>query len=92
MKKTAINKKRESPEVKRMMDYQIGDIVQLRADGKPFAGQIGVIIGRDYILIKENYHFVYTIKLSDRTSVKAGSGRIRFLRHADEPPTDIEVI
>ena len=86
----AKNRQAETAETRRVLDYQVGDLVQIVADGKPAAGRIGVIVGLR--LHEENrknpyglkYNFAYTVKFSDTESIEVHGGRIRFLRHADD--------
>ena len=84
--KSAANRRIEAPEITRAWDYNVGDVVQIRADGKKYAGKMGVIIGIRAITYDKNgtSDLAYTIKLSDKKSVEVSAYRLRFLRHGDE--------
>ena len=90
--KTAANRRIEAPEISRAWDYNIGDVVQLKADGKKYAGKMGVIIGIRAIVYDETdtADLAYTIKLSDKKSIEVSAYRLRFLRHGDEMATEPE--
>lgn len=64
------------------LDIQVGDVVQLRADGKPHAGKIGQVIGIRYIKGDKTDLLGYTIKFSDKKSVEVNGARITILRPA----------
>lgn len=86
----AKNRQAETAETRRVLDYQVGDLVQIIADGKTAAGKIGVIVGlRLYEEHRKNpygikYNFSYTVKFSDTESIDVHGERMRFLRHADD--------
>lgn len=88
--KSVSNRRIEAPEARRALDYQIGDIIQIKADGRRAAGQIGVIIGmraykpHEKLPYNLEYDLAYTIKLSDQEAVEVSANRMRFLRHGDE--------
>lgn len=88
-KETAINTvknmRRETPETKRLLDYQIGDYIQILGKGE-HTGRVGVIIGMNIIKPKHRpERFIYTIRISDKSAITLLSSQMRFLRHADEP-------
>ena len=83
----AENRDFETPETRQPINLKIGDVVQVRADGKKAAGKIGVIIGSSLYERKRNFYISYTIKLSDTESIQADGSRLRFLRR-DNDTTD----
>lgn len=86
--KSTSNRRIEAPEC-RDLDYLVGDVVQIKADGKKYAGKMGVIIGiRAVVYDAGNADLAYTIKLSDKKSVEVSAYRLRFLRHGDEMPAE----
>ena len=77
----------EAPELRRDLDYYVGDVVQLKADGKKDAGRIGVIIGiRAYTHKDGTDDLGYRIKLSDNEATEASGQRLRFLSHRGKLP------
>ena len=88
--KSVSNRRIEAPEVRNIFDYQVGDVIQIKADGKRAAGKIGVIIGvrafkpHEKLPYGLEYDLAYTIKLSDQEAIEVSAGRMRFLRHGDE--------
>lgn len=89
--KSATNRLIETPETRRVFDYSVGDYIQITGKGNN-AGAIGTIIGiRAFHYDRDNGEdLAYTIKLSDSKSIEVSAGRMRFLRHADEPRTPEE--
>ena len=89
--KSATNGRIETPETRRLFDYQVGDIIQITGKGE-LCGAVGLIIGiREFKFSKDNAaDLAYRIRLNDKQSVEVSAGRMRFLRHADEPPTATE--
>lgn len=85
--KTAGNRRIETPETRLLLDYSVGDTVQIFGKGES-AGAVGVIIGiRVFEYDKDGREdLAYTVRLSDKKSVQVSAGRIRFLRHADGTP------
>lgn len=88
--KTAANRRIETPETRRILDFAEGDYVQIIGKGIA-TGKVGVIIGiRLITFTKDNgADIAYTVKLSDTKSVEVCGGRLRFLRHSEdkqEPP------
>ena len=77
----------EAPEKRQPFTLEVGDVVQLKADGKKAAGEIGVIIGSHLYRHKRGFGIAYTVKLSDSKSIQAGAGRLRFLRREEEETT-----
>lgn len=89
--KTAENRRIETPETRRLFDYSVGDYIQITGNGEA-AGKVGQIIGiRNFYYEKDGgADLAYTVKLSDKKSIEISAGRMRFLRHAEEPPTPAE--
>lgn len=77
----------EAPEVRQPFELKVGDVVQIKADGKKAAGEVGVIIGDHLYKYKRAYHIAYTVKLSDKKSVVSSPGRLRFLRREEQEPS-----
>lgn len=82
--KTAENRRIETPETRRLLDYSIGDYVQIVGKGEA-SGELGVIIGIRVFTYHEDggADLAYRVKLSNTRSVEVCCGRLRFLRHAD---------
>lgn len=68
----------------RALDYQVGDIVQIRPDGKKHSGALGEIIGIGvYRTDKElDDLFYYTVMLSSKVGITVPRYRIRLVREA----------
>lgn len=86
--KSVHNRRVESPETRLILDYSVGDVVQIKADGRKLSGKMGVIIGIRAIQYNESGDFdlAYTVRLSDQKSVEVSAYRLRFLRHGDQVP------
>lgn len=72
-------------ELRRALDYQVGDIVQLKPDGKEFSGQLGVIIGISTCKEQnpeKGCTLSYRLKLSDSKGIAVAPRRIRLVRAA----------
>ncbi len=83
--KTAKNKRIETPETRRLLDYSVGDYVQIVFDKSEYNGRPGVIIGVNvHKLRNKSDYFAYTVKLSDTESEQLSGDCLRFLRHGDE--------
>lgn len=82
--RTPKNHRVETPETRRLLDYQIGDYVQIVGKGD-LAGKMGVIIGIRAITYRKTGEddLAYRIKLTDTKSVELSALRLRFLRHSD---------
>ena len=81
--KTAANRRIETPETRRILDFAEGDYVQIIGKGIA-SGKVGVIIGIRLITFTHGADIAYTVKLSDTKSVEVCGGRLRFLRHSNE--------
>lgn len=78
----------EAPELRRLLDYQVGDYVQLCGSVK-YSGRSGLIIGIRVFEFKDGKaDLAYRVKLSDRKSIEVCAKNMRFLRHSDEMPTE----
>lgn len=82
-RETAMAKPKPAPHI----DYEVSDVVQIRAGSKSHIGDIGVIIGARYMkLDKGGDAILYTVKFSDKDAadfvannlnlVRAGNGKI----------------
>lgn len=81
-----IRKRKEisADELSRALDYKIGDIVQIRADGLPCSGRLGEIIGISLYKSRADREdaLSYSIKLSDNESFACTCHRLRLVRAA----------
>ena len=83
--KTPRNGRVETPELRRKLDFNVGDFVQLGA-GARHSGRTGVIIGIRTIKKRNryyNYELLYTVRLSDNEAVETSAENLRFLRHGE---------
>lgn len=80
-----IRKRMSEDELRRELDYQVGDIIQIRPDGQEDSGRLGVIIGLSIYRQKPGRPdaFSYRIKLSDQEGISAPCHRIRLVRKAE---------
>ena len=68
------------------LDFEVGDVVQIRATGKAkYIGRVGVIIGIRYKeLDKTGPALAYTVKFSDNESADFLSIHFNFIRRAQD--------
>lgn len=80
-----IRKKMTAEEFKRATEYREGDIIQIKPDGFPHSGRLGVIIGISIYKQRpaKAESFSYRIKLSDSECISAPCHRIRLVREAE---------
>lgn len=73
------------PQPMRKIDFEVGDIVQIRANAKEkYIGRVGVIIGIRYKeLDKTGPALVYTVKFSDKDGADFLTDHFNFIRSAD---------
>ena len=66
------------------LDFEVGDVVQIRATGKAkYIGRLGVIIGIRYKeLDKTGTALVYTVKFSNQVGADFISDHMNFIRRA----------
>lgn len=69
----------ESPEKRASLDFEVGDFVQIVADGKRDAGRIGTIIGISLRKYNGKDELAYTVRFSDYESAGVSAVRLRFL-------------
>lgn len=63
------------------LDYQVGDIVQVRPNGKKYIGRLGMIIGIRYARFDTSGDsLVYTIRFSDKESNDYAASNLSFVR------------
>lgn len=69
------------PQTKSFIDYETGDIVQVRATGKRYTGRIGMIIGVRYTKFdRSGDGLIYTVKFSDNESCDYVAKNLTFVR------------
>lgn len=88
--KSVHNRRVETPETRRLMDFEVGDIVQIKSDGGKAAGKMGMVIGIRLFEYQKDGEpdLAYRIKLSDTESIEVSAGRMRFLSHKGVIPLD----
>ena len=77
-------------ELRRALDYQEGDIIQIKPDGKEYAGRLGMIIGIQFcagIRPESEDSLSYRVKLSDSDGVALAANRMRLVRAAGSNKT-----
>lgn len=74
-----------SPRVMHKLDFEVGDVVQIRPNGKDkYIGRLGVIIGIRYKEFeKVGPALTYTIKFSDKEAADFVSDHLNYIRSAD---------
>lgn len=88
------NKKYYTPEVQRetaaaepapmrKIDFEVGDVVQIRANSKNHVGRVGVIIGIRYKKLKSGPTLVYSVKFSDKDGADFVADHFNFIRRAE---------
>lgn len=65
------------------LDFEVGDFVQIRANGKNNVGRVGVIIGIRYKNLESGPALVYTVKFSDKDGADFLTDHFNFIRSAD---------
>ena len=68
------------------LDFEVGDVVQIRATGKAkYIGRVGVIIGIRYKeLDKTGPALAYTVKFSDQDGADFLADHMNFIRRAHD--------
>lgn len=81
----AIRKKMSDDELRRLLDYQVGDLIQVRPDGYEYSGRLGKIIGITFYRERPGKPDVlsYNLKLSDHEGVSVPCYRLRLIREAE---------
>lgn len=92
MNKTEIKRAKRivSPETFEPLDYETGDLVQVVADGKRAAGQIGTIIGIQLRKCHGRDMFFYTVRFSNKDSIRTTSNRLRFLSRENKYRSSVD--
>lgn len=80
------NPAKESEEIKRALDYAVGDIVQItRGKGR---GHCGVIVGIGVRMSEdgnsEKDRLIYNLQMSNKLGVQADAHKFKLIRHADD--------
>lgn len=76
-RETAMAKPKPAPRI----DYEVADVVQIRAGSKNHIGDIGVIIGARYAkLEKGGDAILYTVKFSDRAAADFVANNLNLVR------------
>lgn len=79
----------ESDELRRNLDYRVGDVVQIMKGKK--AGRVATIIGCSFGVNKYGEDFIYyNLKLSDTVGISKTGLDINLVRREDDPETDLE--
>lgn len=79
---TKRSQKMSDEDLRRALDYSVGDIVQIISGDA--AGRVAVVIGiAPYTNANGEDCFIYNLKLSDNESISAKKYCIRFVRHGD---------
>ena len=75
----------EAPETARgKLDFECGDIVQIRTNSPKYAGRVGVIIGVRYKkLEKAGEMLSYSVRFSDSEAADFVANHMKYIRHAD---------
>ena len=76
-RETAMAKPNPAPRI----DYEVSDVVQIRAGSKSHIGDIGVIIGARYMkLDKGGDAILYTVKFSDKDAADFVANNLKLVR------------
>lgn len=72
------------PAPMRKIDFEVGDVVQIRANAKEdYIGRVGVIIGIRYKNLDTGPALVYTVKFSDKDGADFLTDHFNFIRSAE---------
>lgn len=68
----------------RKIDFEVGDFVQIRPNGKgKYIGRVGVIIGIRYKELETGPALVYTVKFSDKEAADFLTDHFNYIRSAE---------
>lgn len=78
----------ETEEFRRLHDVQAFDLVQIIADGRTYAGAVGVVMSsfiyeRRHPRYNEKYNIGHRVRFNDGKTLFIPCERIKLLRHAD---------
>lgn len=63
------------------LDFEVGNVVQIKPSGGKFVGRVGTIIGIKYQkLSKGTDHLIYSVRFSDREGCAYLSDHLSFVR------------
>lgn len=72
------------PQKQTKLDYEVGDLVRIRGNGKRHAGDTGAIIGIRYFeYTSSGPGLIYTVKFSDYDAADFSAGNLEFIGSAD---------
>lgn len=73
-----------TPQPMHKLDFEVGDIVQIRANGnEKYIGHVGVIIGIRYKEFNTGPALAYTVKFSDKDAADFLSDHFNFIRSSE---------
>lgn len=65
------------------LDFEVGDVVQIRPSAKNHIGRVGVIIGVRYKNLDSGPALVYNVKFSDKDGADFVTDHFNFIRSAE---------
>lgn len=78
-----IGKKMSAEDFRRATEYMVGDLIQIRPDGEPYAGRLGIVIGVSLYKVNNRKSTIsYNVKLSDNEGISVQCYRLRLIRAA----------